>query len=76
MFPRISHDPEILSGKACIRNTRLSVEFILELIASGGTPEAIAKRYPEISAEDVVEAVRYAAFMLKNTAVYQTRAAG
>lgn len=60
MFPRIAHDPEILSGKACIRGTRLSVEFILELIASGGTPEEIASRYTQITTADVEEAVRYA----------------
>ena len=76
MFPRITHDPAVLSGKPCVRGTRLSVEFILELIASGGTPNEIIGKYPQLARVDIEEAVRYAAFVLKSSAVIQTRAAG
>ena len=60
MFPRITHDPAVLGGKPCVGGTRLSVEFILELIASGGTSETIGQRYPEITPADVIEAVQFA----------------
>jgi uncharacterized protein (DUF433 family) len=69
-------DPKILSGKPCIQGTRLSVEFILELIASGGTAETIAVKYPQLQPNDVVQAVQFAAHMLKTTNVMQTRVAG
>ena len=61
MFPRIVQDPGILGGKPCIKGTRLSVEFILGLIASGGTAEVIAQRYPQITPSDMADAVLYAA---------------
>jgi uncharacterized protein (DUF433 family) len=55
-----------LGGKPCIRGTRISVEFILELIASGGTAETIVAAYPMLTAEDVEQAVRIAAESLRN----------
>jgi uncharacterized protein (DUF433 family) len=69
-FPRISVDPAVLGGKPVIRGTRLSIEFILELIASGGSRDSITKAYPQLSPEDVDEAVRYAAGFLKNEVVF------
>ncbi|MBI3696104.1 MAG: DUF433 domain-containing protein [Acidobacteria bacterium] len=66
MFSRIVCDPAILSGKPCIRGTRMSVEFILELLASGASRDNIVRVYPALSSEDVEEAIRYAARFLKN----------
>jgi uncharacterized protein (DUF433 family) len=57
----IRTDPEILGGKPHIKDTRLSVAFILELFASGATREDILDAYPQLSAEAVEEALRYAA---------------
>lgn len=71
-FPRIVSDPAILGGKPCIRGTRLSVEFILELVAGGGTREAIAARYPQLTIDDVEEAVRFAARSFSNEKVIAT----
>jgi uncharacterized protein (DUF433 family) len=76
MFDRIVHDPAILGGKPCIKGTRISVEFILELIETGGTPETIAAKYPHLKREDVEQAIRYASYMLKNNVVIHTRVAG
>ena len=59
MFDRIISDPAILSGKPCIRGTRISVEFILELLASGAGRDEILKAYPQLKSEDVEQAVRY-----------------
>ena len=69
MFERIVSDPSVFGGKPCIRGTRISVEFILELIASGASRDDIVGAWPNLSAEDVEEAVLYAARFLKNEIV-------
>lgn len=66
MFTHIAYNPEILSGKPHIAGTRLSIEFILELVASGATRDEILKTYPQLTAEAVEEALRYAAQSVKN----------
>ncbi len=66
MFERIASDPAVLGGKPCIKGTRISVEFLLELIASGASRSDIISTYPHLSAEDVEVAVRYAARFLEN----------
>ncbi|MBI2334046.1 MAG: DUF433 domain-containing protein [Chloroflexi bacterium] len=66
MFTHIAYNNEILSGKPYILGTRLSIEFILELFASGATKEDIIKAYPQLTAEDIEEALRYAAQSVKN----------
>jgi len=69
MFDRIVCNPAILGGKPCIKGTRVSVEFILELVASGASRDDIVKTYPHLTAEDVEQALRYAAEALKNDIV-------
>ncbi len=66
MFQQIDHDPKILSGKPHIRGTRLSVEFILELFASGATRDEVLKAYPQLTAQSVEEALKYAAQSIKH----------
>jgi uncharacterized protein (DUF433 family) len=43
--------PGVLGGKACVRGTRISVAFILELLASGGTREEILRAYPQVTSD-------------------------
>jgi uncharacterized protein (DUF433 family) len=69
MFNQIVSNPEILHGKPCIRGTRISVEFILELMASGATRDDILRGYPHLTAEGVEEAIRYASQFLANEVV-------
>ena len=45
----IVSDPQILGGKPCVRGTRLSVEFLLEFAASGGTQEQMLAQYPQLT---------------------------
>jgi uncharacterized protein (DUF433 family) len=52
-------DPQILDGKPCFRPTRLSVEFLLELAASGATPEQILAQYPQLTSEGLAAAFRW-----------------
>ncbi len=66
MFSRIISNPAILNGKPIVQGTRLSVEFILELIASGASRDDLVRAYPQLTAADVEEAIRYAAHGLKN----------
>jgi uncharacterized protein (DUF433 family) len=65
MFDRIESRPGRLGGKPCIRGTRISVEFFLELIASGGTAESIVASSQLLAVEDVNQAVRFAAETVK-----------
>ena len=61
MFTRITSDPEILGGKPSVRGTRISVEMILEWVASGATRDDILKRHPHLTQEDIEQALAYAA---------------
>lgn len=66
MFTHIAYDNQILNGKPHIVGTRLSIEFILELVASGATKADMLKAYPQLTAEAIEEALRYAAQSVKN----------
>ena len=65
--PIIVQDPAILGGKPIVRGTRLSVEFILDLLAAGTSVDEIVREYPSLSAEGVREAVAYAAADMRRT---------
>ncbi len=60
MFDRIQIDPDVLSGKPVIRGTRMSVEFLLELAASGASRDQIVHRYPQLTIEDIEQAFLFA----------------
>ena len=75
MFAHIAYDNEILSGKPHIAGTRLSIEFILELFASGATKADIQKTYPQLTAEAIEEALRYAAQSVKNEVLLDVKVA-
>lgn len=66
MFDEIVSDPDILGGKPIIRGTRISVEFILELVASGGSLADIVRNYPFLTESQVRQAILFAAGTLKN----------
>ena len=60
-FERITVDPNVCTGKPCIRGLRLPVSRILGLLASGETRESILKAYPYLESEDIEASLRYAA---------------
>lgn len=76
MFDRIVSSPDVLNGKPCVKGTRLSVEFIMELIASGATREQIVAKYPSLTLADVEQAIRFAAAALRQDVHWSTRIAG
>lgn len=66
-FDRITFDPNILGGKACIRGMRISVSLIVNLVANGMTAEEIIEEYPDLEPEDIWQALRYAAWATEET---------
>ena len=66
----IEVNQKILVGKPVIKGTRISVEFILELLSSGMTEQEILKEYPHLKKEDILAALAYAAKILKREEIY------
>jgi uncharacterized protein (DUF433 family) len=67
---RIVVDPKVLVGKPVIRGTRLSVEFILDLLANDWTIEQIQNEYPQLEREDIMAVLKYTAEMVKEEKIY------
>jgi uncharacterized protein (DUF433 family) len=61
-FSRITSDPEVMGGKPCIRGLRVTVGTIVGLIASGHSTADILRLYPYLEAEDIHQALQYAAW--------------
>jgi uncharacterized protein (DUF433 family) len=62
-FDRITFDPAVMGGRACIRGLRVTVSLILNLTANGLSPAEIVAAYPYVEAEDIRQALRYAAWL-------------
>lgn len=65
VFNRITFDPQIMGGQACIRGMRIPVSLVLNLLANGMTNTEIIKEYPDLTAEDIKESLQYAAWLAK-----------
>ena len=72
--PRIVLDPEILVGKPVIRGTRLSVEFIIGLLADGWSEAEILANYPGIVHQDIIACLAYARDTLSSEKVFPSAA--
>ena len=59
-FKRITFDPKVMTGKPIIKGTRLTVQFILELIADGISFEGITQEYEGLTKEDIIACLCYA----------------
>ena len=62
-FDRITFDPKIMGGRACIRGMRIPVSIIVGQVAHGATQEQILADYPDLEADDVRQALAYAAWL-------------
>jgi uncharacterized protein (DUF433 family) len=60
-FDRISIDPIICHGQACVKGTRISVHQIVRMLANGNTTEELLSEYPTLSREDIMACLDYAA---------------
>jgi len=69
LLDRISADPQVCHGKACIKGTRIMVSVILDNLAAGVSSDEILKSYPSLSSEDIQAAIAYAAELAKERVV-------
>lgn len=60
---RITIDPAVCGGQACVRGLRIPVATVLRHLAGGFTPEQVVAELPELEREDVLECLRYAAWL-------------
>jgi uncharacterized protein (DUF433 family) len=66
---RISIDPAICHGKACIKGTRIMVSVVLDNLAAGQSPDEIVRLYPTLRREDVTAVMAYAAELARERVV-------
>jgi uncharacterized protein (DUF433 family) len=59
-FDRITFDPNIMGGRACIRGMRITVSLLVNLVANGMSTDEIVREYPDLEADDVRQALSYA----------------
>lgn len=71
LLDRIVADPAILVGKPVVRGTRLSVDFLLGLMAQGWPEAEILRNYPGLTRDDVLACLAYASERLKDERVYR-----
>jgi uncharacterized protein (DUF433 family) len=64
-FERITFDPNVMGGQACIRGIRIPVSLVVNLVANGMTTDEITKEYPDLEPEDIKESLRYAAWLTR-----------
>ncbi len=64
-FHRITFDPQIMGGRACIRGMRITVAHVVNLVANGMSTEEILADYPDLEPEDIREALQYAALLAR-----------
>ena len=62
-FDRITFDPQIMGGRACIRGMRITVSLVLNLVANRMTRKEIIADYPDLESEDIDQVLRYAAWL-------------
>ena len=65
-FDRVTVDPERLGGKPCIRELRITVGMVVQMVAAGKTAEDIVAEYPYLEIDDVRQALGYAAALAEN----------
>lgn len=62
LLARITHDPQVMGGRPCIRGMRVTVGMILGLLAAGRSVEEVLAAYPYVERDDVRAALSYAAW--------------
>lgn len=63
MYERISVNPRVCHGQACVKGTRLPVHQIVRMLANGDTIEDLLEEYPSLRREDIQACLEYAAFL-------------
>ena len=63
VFDRITFDPKIMGGRACIRGMRLPVSVVMGQIAHGASWDEVLQGYPDLEREDIQQSLEYAAWL-------------
>lgn len=63
MFDRITFEPKIMGGRACIRGMRIPVSVVVGQIAHGATWDEVLQGYPDLEPEDIQQSLEYAAWL-------------
>jgi uncharacterized protein (DUF433 family) len=69
MFDRITFNPLMMGGRACIRGMRIPVSVIVSQIAYGSSPEEVLREYPDLEREDIAQALQYAAWLTREQVI-------
>lgn len=65
VLDRITFDPQIMGGQACIRGMRITASLLINLIANGMTIAEIIKEYPDLEEEDVRQSLQYGSLLAR-----------
>jgi len=60
MFDRITFDPAVMGGRACIRGMRITVALVVNLVANGMSTTDIIREYPDLDGDDIRQSLQYA----------------
>ena len=66
-FDRITFNPDIMGGRACIRGMRVTVSLIVNLVANGMSNKEIIEAYPYLEQDDIRQALQYAAWLTEES---------
>jgi uncharacterized protein (DUF433 family) len=75
MFDRITFDPGVMGGRACIRGMRITVALVVNLVANGMTVDEIVREYPDLVPDDIRQALSYASALANDEIRLFTRPA-
>lgn len=66
-FDRITFDPNIMGGRACVRGMRVTVSLVVNLVANGMGTDEIIDAYPYLEPEDIRQSLQYAAWLTEES---------
>ena len=66
MFDRVTFNPKIMGGRACLRGMRITIAHVVNMVANGMTAKDILEEYPDLQPEDIQQVLQYAAFMTRD----------
>ena len=67
---RITFDPQIMAGQACIRGMRIPISLVINLIANGLSITEIIEDYPYLEPEDIQQSLKYAAWLTQERVIF------
>ncbi|HWE05671.1 MAG TPA: DUF433 domain-containing protein [Rhizomicrobium sp.] len=71
-FDRITQTPDVMGGKACIRGMRVTVGMLVGQIGAGRSIEELVADYPYLERDDILQALKYAAWLAHNSGIVTT----